>query len=272
MKAKGLSRIFVFMLAAAMSVSIFTGCGKESSSNAEIETTQVQETTQEQVSTPEQETTEEQKATSKQETSSTEETTIEQEVAKSIEDTISGLTNEYEQLKADINSYDKYIKNTDKIEAFYEKINKTNKDLCIKMREYALAFADKIISSNSSNDDKYDEIDVIYDCIYEDGGDGIYDGIYDGILEDMYDDFYDGILEEAYDNAPYDEWSDASSQEYKWWSDTSSDVYEEWSDFCSEVYEFQSDLSSAFWDDDIDEAKERIEDFKEDIDKLKNKG
>lgn len=272
MKAKGLSRILVFMLAAAMSVSIFTGCGKESSSNAEIETTQVQETTQEQVSTPEQETTEEQKATSKQETSSTEETTIDQEVAKSIEDTISGLTNEYEQLKADINSYDKYIKNTDKIEAFYEKVNKTNKDLCIKMREYALAFADKIISSGSSNDDKYDELDDIYDCVYDDGGDDIYDGIYDGILEDMYDDFYDGILDDAYDNAPYKEWSDARSDEYELWSDTRSDVYEEWSDFRSEVYDFWSDMGSELWDDDIDEAKERIEGFKEDIDKLKNKG
>lgn len=44
MKAKGLSRILVFMLAAAMSVSFFTGCGKNNSSSAEIETTQVQET------------------------------------------------------------------------------------------------------------------------------------------------------------------------------------------------------------------------------------
>ncbi len=69
----------------------------------------------------------------------------------------------------------------------------------------------------------------------------------------------------------YSEWSDARSDEYEWWSDTRSNVYEDWSDMRSDIYEFQSDLRGELWSDDIDKAQEKIEDFREDIEKL-NKG
>ena len=95
------------------------------------------------------------------------------------------MKKDYKQLKADIDTYDKYSKNADKIKAFYDNINETHKSLCIRMREYALDYADKIISSNTSNDEKYEELDKLYKIIY-DGGESIYDGVYDGILSDMY--------------------------------------------------------------------------------------
>lgn len=85
----------------------------------------------------------------------------------------------------------------------------------------------------------------------------------------MYDTFYNGILDDAYDDAPYDEWSDARSDEYDWWSDTRSDVYDEWSDFRSDVYDFWSDMRSELWDDDIEKAENKLKDFKEDIEKQK---
>ena len=194
---------------------------------------------------------------------------INEMIEQDTEDTITALSGEWEEIKTDIDTYDKYIENVDAIEAFYLKINEENKLLCIRLREYSLIYAKMILSSNMSYDDMYEELEEIYDRIYDDAGEDIYDDIYDGILDDMYDCFYDGILDDAYDTVEYDEWSDARSDEYEWWSDTRSDVYDEYSDYRSEVYEFYSDLRSAIWDDDIEKAMEEVTDFEEDLSQLK---
>lgn len=192
-------------------------------------------------------------------------------VSTDVENAVSDLKEEYEKLVTEIDTYEKYIKNIDKVEAFYKQVCEVTKSLCIRMREYSIEYAEAIMASDQSNDDKYDDFEELYDCIYEDAGDDIYDEIYDGILDDIYDDFYDGILEDAYDNAAsYDEWSDTLSNEYDWWSDARSDVYDEWSDFRSDVYDFWSDMRSELWDDDTERANEKITDFREDIEKLKS--
>lgn len=194
-------------------------------------------------------------------------------VSTDVENTISAIKSEYEKLVTEIDTYEKYLENTDKVEAFYKQVYEDTKYLCIRMREYSINYAEEIMASDKSNDDKYKDFEELYDCIYDDAGDDIYDGIYDGILDDIYDDFYDGILDDAYDNgAPYDEWSNARSDEYDWWSDTRSDVYDEWSDFRSDVYDFWSDMRSELWDDDIERAEEKIVDFREDVEKIKSKG
>lgn len=198
-------------------------------------------------------------------------TPLDETILKDVEATIAALTAEYETLVAEIDTYDKYLENTDRMETFYEKVLSDTENLCIRMREYSVDYAEVILSSDKSNDDKYDDLDDLYDCIYDDAGDEIYDGIYDGVLDDMYDDFYDGLLDDAYDNAPYAEWSDARSDEYEWWSDTRSDVYEAWSDFRSDVYEFWPDMRSDLWGDDIERAEGTIKDFQDDIEKLKGK-
>lgn len=193
-------------------------------------------------------------------------------VSADVDNTISAMKAEYEKIITDIDTYEKYLENTDKVEAFYKQVYEDTKQLCIRMREYSLNYAEAIMTSEKSNDDKYKDFEKLYDCVYDDAGDDIYDEIYDGILDDIYDDFYNGILDDAYDNgAPYDEWSDARSDEYDRWSDTRSDVYDEWSDFRSDVYDFWSDVRSELWDDDIERAEEKIEDFQEDIEKLKSK-
>lgn len=194
-------------------------------------------------------------------------------VSTDVENTISAIKSEYEKLVTKIDTYEKYLENTDKVETFYKQVYEYTKYLCIKMREYSINYAEEIMASDKSNDDKYKDFEELYDCIYDDAGDDIYDAIYDGILDDIYDDFYDGILDDAYDNgAPYDEWSNARSDEYDWWSDTRSDVYDEWSDFRSDVYDFWSDMRSELWDDDIERAEEKIVDFREDVEKIKSKG
>lgn len=193
-------------------------------------------------------------------------------VSADVEDTIAGLFGEYERLVADIDTYDQYLKNASLIDVYYTQITEETKALCIRMRDYSIDYAEKVMSMDVTNDDKYKELEELYDCIYDDVGEDIYDEIYDGILDDMYDNFYDGILDDAYDNgAPYDEWSDARSNEYDLWSDTRASVYDEWSDFRADVYDFWSDLRKEIWEDDIERAEDKIKDFREDIEKLRYK-
>lgn len=194
-------------------------------------------------------------------------------VSADVENTVSAIKSEYEKLAADIDTYEKYLENTDKVETFYQQAYENTRYLCTKMREYSINYAEEIMASDKTNDDKYKDFKELYDCIYDDAGDNIYDGIYDGVFRDMYNHFYDGILKDAYDNgASYDEWFDARSSEYDWWSDARSDIYDEWSDFRSDVYDFWSDMRSELWDGDIERAEEKMADFLEDIEKLKSGG
>ena len=186
-----------------------------------------------------------------------------------VEATIAFLNEQYEALISDIDTYEKYLKNTETVEAFYEMVLDETTALCIRMREYSVDIAKEILSSSKSFDGMYDDLELIYDCVYEDAGDEIYDGSYDGILDDVYDIYYDGILDDAYDNAEYKEWLEARSNEYEWWLDCRSDVYEEWLDCRSEVYGFYLDLRSEIYSDDMEKALDVVEDFVEDIEKLK---
>ena len=194
---------------------------------------------------------------------------LEEMVNNDVEDTIVALSKSFEDLKTKIDTYEKYKSNTAEIEAFYNEVYASNKALTIRLREYALTYAEVILNSEIDNDDKYDEMNELYDVIYDGAGDDLYDEIYDGILDDIYDVYYDGILDDAYDTVQYSEWSDLRSDEYDWWSDTRSDIYDDWSDFRSDVYDFWSDIRSDLWDDDLENANERIEKFKKDVDKLK---
>lgn len=191
-------------------------------------------------------------------------------VSTDVENTVSAIKSEYENLVTEIDTYEKYLDNTDKVKAFYKQVCEDTKNLCIRMREYSVNYAERIMASDQSNEEKYEDFEELYDCIYDDAGDDIYDEIYEDILDDIYDAFYGGILEDAYDqDVEYEEWSDVCSNEYDWWSDAKSDVYDECSDFRSDVYDFWSDMSSELWDDDIERANEKIADFREDIEKLK---
>lgn len=186
-----------------------------------------------------------------------------------VDETIADLNSEYEKLIADINTYDEYKKNKKKVEEYYAEVTKTSEDLCIRLREYSINYAQLIISSGKSSEDMYDDLEEIYEAIYEDAGDKVYDEIYDGVLDDMYESFYDGVVGDGYDYAPYDEWYDTLSDEYDLWSDTLSGVYDIWSDFGSDIYDFWSDLGSDLWNNDINKAKETINSYQEEVAELK---
>lgn len=190
-------------------------------------------------------------------------------VEKDIADTLAALDTEYEQLKNELNTYEAYAQNPDKMEAFYDRVRAVNQELGIKVCEYGIAYAEEVVNSDNSFDDKYDALEDMYDIMYDDAGEDIYKGIYDGILEDMYDDFYDGLLDDAYDKTAYDEWYDKRSNEYDWWSDARSDVYDDWSDFRSDIYDFWTDVRGEMWDNDTERASKKIEKFREKVEKMK---
>ena len=192
-------------------------------------------------------------------------------VLKDVTDSVAALRSEYEKLSTDIDAYDKYKNNINSIEDFYNKTQSDIQMLCIRLREYSYSYAELILSSDKSFDDMYEDFDEMYDSIYEDARDEIYDEIYDGILDDIYDAFYDGVLEDAYDLVPYKEWSDTRSDAYDIWSDTRSEIYDIWSDVGSDVYDFWSDMRGEIWDKDIEKAREKMQDFKDDIEKLYEK-
>ena len=181
-------------------------------------------------------------------------------VEKDVTDTVDGLRAEYDQLAAEIDTYDKYVENIGRVNEFYTRISEENRAICIRMREYSITY---------SNSDKYDAIGDLYDCIYDDACGDIYDGIYDDLMGDMYDAIYDGVVSDGYNHAPYKEWSDMSSDAYEIWSDSLSDIYDEWSDALSDIYDFWSDVSGDLWDGDTDKVNEEITKFRADIDKLK---
>ncbi len=194
---------------------------------------------------------------------------LEADVMKEVENSISALQSEMDTLVAEITTFDKYEENVDRMEAFYTKACTDSLLLEICLMEHAVTYAEFIMNSDNDSDDKYDELDELYDVVYEDAGDEFYDGIYDGILEDMYDIFYDVLLDNAYDSVPYEKWLDARSNEYEWWLDARSDCYEIWLDTRSDIYDFWLDLRSATFEKDAEEVTEIITDFQEDIEKLK---
>ncbi len=94
-------------------------------------------------------------------------------VAEDVKNSISDLKQKYENLKSEINTYEKYLVNTDKIESFYFEIRETNSSLCYRLYKYSLDYADLIIGSDKTCDEKYDDLDELYDNIYDKAGDKI---------------------------------------------------------------------------------------------------
>lgn len=195
---------------------------------------------------------------------------LEETITKDITDTQTALTTEYESLVTEIDTYEKYEKNIDKVQAFYNKILDESNKLSIRMREYSTIYVEIVMASDMQYKEKEKAIEDMYDLICDDASDDIYDAICDDLMGDMFDAFYDGVVSDGYDYAPYKKWSDVLSDSYDMWSDCSSDVYDIWSDLQSDIYDFWSDVSDAMWDGDEEEVDKEVEAFKADIEEMKN--
>ena len=193
-------------------------------------------------------------------------------VSTDVESTINELNTEWEKLKEEVNTYDIYLNEIEKVETYYDKIQSTTEQLCIRLYAYSANCAELILSSNKEYRDKYDDLEMINDIIYKNACEEIKDRIYDGILEDIKDTFYDGIIKDAEDTVPYSDWYDTSSDEYEMWYDTSSEVYEIYYDTGSDIYEFYYDLRGDVYSNDMESANKTLQDFQEDVSKIASKG
>lgn len=193
------------------------------------------------------------------------ETRIEEHLAS----TIASLNAQWEALAATIDTYQKYVENAEQVSSFYQTVVEETDQMCILLYEYSAAYARMVLDSDMSDGDKYDAIEGINDCLYEDACDEINDEIYDGLLDDMNDYFYNGILEDAQDDVDYSDWYDVCSKEYDQWYDTSSEVYGLYYDTASEIYSFYCDMSSELYSGDYERAEKVYERFLEKIAKAK---
>ena len=191
-----------------------------------------------------------------------------EELSEIIEDdvkaTIDGLIAEYEAITSVLSDFDAYLVNPALTEEFYRNIIEETEALSIRLRDYALRYAEIIIDADTDFDDKYDDLEDIYEEIYEDAADEIYDEIYDNILDDMYDNIYDGIIDDAYETVEYDIWNDARSSEYSMWDEARSEVYSSYDNVRSDIYLFYDKLRSHTY-------KEKVEKINKDIDKFQKK-
>lgn len=184
-------------------------------------------------------------------------------IENTVEDSLTALDDEAAALIEKVFDYDSYLENHDEIKAFYETVYTKSGQLCSQMLLFSADYAQAILDSSKSYNDAYDELEDVYDLIYDDMGDEIYNRIYDGVLEDLYDAFYDGALDDS-DAAPYSDWSKTHSDEYKAWSSARSDTYKQWSRFRSDVYKFWSRIRSEIYKGKEDRALKKIADFRAD--------
>ncbi|WP_152595945.1 hypothetical protein [Bifidobacterium pullorum] len=191
------------------------------------------------------------------------------EVTEYVDSAIADLQTQYDALTASIGDYNAYVENIGNVQQFYASALSDTETMCLQMYQYALDYVTFITSSDRSFSDQYDDMEELYDVVYDEEGTRIYDDIYDGIMSDAYDYFYDGVVSSGYDLVPYDEWSDYSSGEYDLWSDTRSDIYDIWSDTRSDIYDFYSDVRSDIYAKETKDLEKDITRFQEDLSDLR---
>lgn len=193
---------------------------------------------------------------------------VEAAAMQDVEDAVAYLQAGYDELVQEIDSYDAYVANVDKVENYYQEVVSVTEETCINLRARAANYTELILSSDMPNDDKYDALEGLEDYIYDDAADVIEKDIYDGILDDMEKAFYSGVLDDSDDAPSYDDWYDARSDEYGWWYDARSDVYEAWYDVRGDIYELYYDERSETFSGDIDRAWKKLDNFKADVEKM----
>ncbi len=182
-------------------------------------------------------------------------------IEEDVESTISNLTDKWDEIMKRTTNYDEYKLNVGSIQSLYTEIVDAVENICLRMRCYSFYYTALELNSGKGNREIYNDLNDMYDVIYDDSRDDIYDDIYKDLLEDMYDEIYDGILDKAYDNAPYDEWDDFRSEEYSLWDDARSDVYGTWDETFSDIYSYWDEFRSYIYNDENDLAYKAINQF-----------
>jgi len=170
-------------------------------------------------------------------------------------DTAQKILDEEQSMLAEVgDTYEDYVQNVDKVQAWYDFAVDQTEQLGERAVEYGREYYQAVVDNVDVTDDRDLEkaTEEFYDAIYEDAYDDYYDAVYEDAFDDAYDAFYDGIIQDARDSVPYDEWSDVRSDAYKAWSDARSDVYAGISDYRSDIYSDYADVRGAFYNNDFD--------------------
>lgn len=178
---------------------------------------------------------------------------------------ISALGKEWEDLSTEIDTYEKYAENVDRVEEFHVRVEEASAEILTMICKYGVSYTEIILAADTSTDEKYDDFEDFKDCIYEDSCELVRDEIYENLLEEVREYYYEGIIYDAKDLVDYGDWSDARSDTYDWWSDARSEVYDNWSDTRSDLYGFWSDVRSELYGDNLDDAKTKTQKFLEDV-------
>ena len=180
---------------------------------------------------------------------------------------IAALNKEWEDLSTEIDTYEKYIENVDRIEAFHIRVEDASAEILTMICQYGVAYTDLILQSDSSTDDMYDAFEGFKECIYDDACELVNDKIYDQLLEEVKDYYYDGIIDGAKESVTYSDWSDARSDAYGWWSDARGEVYSNWSDTRGDLYSYWLDVRGELYSDSLDDVKDKMDKFQKKISK-----
>ncbi len=175
------------------------------------------------------------------------------------------LKSDFEALKKETDTVEKYKANKDTVKAFYKKIEEQTDLFCRRAKEYTVKYVELIISSGKSSHDMYNDVDNIIDDIYNGVLDKYMDHTYNGLIDDMRDYYYNDILDDSDNYSNYSDYSDTISDEYKMNSNCSSNVYKKISNTSSDIYKLYSNISSDLYRDKLSDAQEDLDEFKENI-------
>lgn len=170
-------------------------------------------------------------------------------------DTAQKILDEEQKMFAEVgDTYEEYVQNVDKVQAWYDSAVDQTEQLGERAVEYGREYYQAVVDNVDVTDDRDVEkaIEEFYDTIYEDAYDDYYDAVYKDAFDDAYDAFYDGAIEDARDTVPYDEWLDVRSDAYESWLNANSDVYKAILDYQSDIFTDYLDVQNAFYNNDFD--------------------
>ncbi len=182
-------------------------------------------------------------------------TELDERIDEYATETIDSLKTRWKALSEEVDTYQKYCDNSQKVSDFYKALLSDTEQMCITLMEYSAVYTRMILDSDLPAEKKYKAAEGICDNLYNDACDKIVKKVYNGILDDMLDYYYNGIIDDEIKKSYTSELSEISSKEYSQWSDTSSEVYSLYSDTSSDVYSLYSDLSAKLYNDDFTGAE-----------------
>ena len=169
-------------------------------------------------------------------------------INKEADTMISTLEKEYTSSPSQIDSYEAYIQNADRIAEWYATMNETTKEFFTGMEKYYEAYYRMMLDTCKNNDELKDSLELFYEEVYEGTFEDLYKKLYEGLFKDIYEDIYEDVLSKADDIVSYDELYSSCSTFYDAWYDAGSTCYDTWYNGLSRFYSIWSAMYGSIYD------------------------